>query len=169
VPQIEVTFDIDANGIFSVSALDTSTGKTNKVTITNEKGRLSQEEIDRMVSQAEQYKTEDEANRLRIEAKNALEQYCYNIRNTLMEERVKDKLGVDDRANADERVKQILEWLERNTLAMKDEFEDKQKELESFIQPLFMKLYESGTPTTSGGRTPAAGGGGGGPSVEEVD
>jgi L1 cell adhesion molecule like protein len=169
VPQIEVTFDIDANGIFSVSALDTSTGKTNKVTITNEKGRLSQEEIDRMVSQAEQYKTEDEANRLRIEAKNALEQYCYNIRNTLMEERVKDKLGVDDRANAEERVKQILEWLERNTLAMKDEFEDKQKELESFIQPLFMKLYESGTPTTSGGRTPAAGGGGGGPSVEEVD
>jgi L1 cell adhesion molecule like protein len=168
VPQIEVTFDVDANGIFSVSAVDKSTGKTNRVTITNEKGRLSQAEIDRMVSQAEQYKSEDEANKLRIESKNALEQYCYNVRNTLMEERVKDKLSVDDRANAEEKVKQTLEWLDRNTLASKEEFEDKQKEVESLIAPIFIKLYESGapaTPTTAGGRTPAAGG----PSVEEVD
>ena len=169
VPQVEVTFDIDANGIFSVSAVDKSTGKTNRVTITNEKGRLSQADIDRMVSQAEQFKAEDETNRLRVEAKNAFEQYCYNVRNTLMEERVKDKLGVDDRANVDEKVKQTLEWLDRNTLASKEEFEDKQKEMEGIVGPIFMKLYESGTPTTAGARTPSAGGGAGGPSVEEVD
>lgn len=171
VPQVEVTFDIDANGIFSVSAVDKSTGKTNRVTITNEKGRLSQAEIDRMVSQAEQFKTEDEVNRLRVEAKNSLEQYCYNVRNTLMEERVKDKLSVDDRANADEKIKQGLDWLDKNTLASRDEFEDKQKEIEGFVGPIFMKLYESGTPTTEGARTPTTAGGGtaGGPSVEEVD
>ena len=167
VPQVEVTFDIDANGIFSVSAVDKSTGKSNRVTITNEKGRLSQADIDRMVNQAEEYKAEDEANRLRIEAKNAFEQYCYNVRNTLMEERVKEKLGVEDRANAEEKLKHGLDWIDRNTLASREEFEEKQEELEAFIAPLFMKLYEGGggTPTTGGGRTPSAQR----PSVEEVD
>ena len=170
VPQIEVTFDIDATGIFSVSAVDKSTGKTNTVTITNEKGRLSQADIDRMVQQADQYKAEDEANRLRVEAKNSLEQYCYNVRNSLMEEQVKQKLPVDDRAKAEELIKDTLSWVDRNTLASREEFIDKEKEVEAVVQPIMMKLYqtgEGGTPTTSGARTPGAQAGG--PSVEEVD
>ena len=169
VPQIEVTFDIDANGIFSVSAVDKSTGKTNRVTITNEKGRLSQSDIDRMVQQAEQYKAEDEANKVRIEAKNNLEQYCYNVRNSLMEQRVKEKLSAEDRSKADDKVKETLEWVDRNTLASKEEFEDKLKDAESVINEIMMKLYQQGesTPTTAGARTP--GPGAGGPSVEEVD
>ena len=165
VPQIEVTFDIDANGIFSVSAVDKSTGKSNRVTITNEKGRLSQADIDHMVQQAEQYKTEDEANRVRIESKNSLEQYCYNVRNSLMEEKVKDKLSAEDRARAEAKVKETLEWVDRNTLASKEEFEDRLRDAESVINQIMMKLYQQGeaTPTTAGARTP------GGPSVEEVD
>merc|ERR1711939_1252621 len=91
VPQIEVTFDIDANGILNVSAQDKSTGKQNQITITNEKGRLSQSEIDRMVSEAEQYRAEDEANKGKVEAKNGLENYCFTMRNTLQEEKLKDK------------------------------------------------------------------------------
>merc|ERR1719166_833686 len=98
VPQIEVTFDIDANGILNVSAQDKSTGKQNQITITNEKGRLSQAEIDRMVEEAEKYKAEDEANKSKIEAKNGLENYCYSLKNTLQEEKLKDKFEADDKS-----------------------------------------------------------------------
>merc|ERR1712122_121957 len=96
VPQIEVTFDIDANGILNVSALDKSSGKQEKITITNDKGRLSKDEIERMVEEAEKYKAEDENNRARIEAKNALENYAYNLRNSLNEEKLKDKIDEAD-------------------------------------------------------------------------
>merc|ERR1711959_739316 len=88
VPQIEVTFDIDANGILNVSAQDKSTGKQNQITITNDKGRLSQDEIDRMVNDAEKYKSEDEAARQKIEAKNGLEQYAFNTKSSLNDEKV---------------------------------------------------------------------------------
>ena len=87
----KVTFDIDANGILNVSAQDRSTGKSNQITITNEKGRLSQAEIDRMVQEAEKYREEDEQNKSKIEAKNGLENYCFTMRNTLQEEKLKDK------------------------------------------------------------------------------
>jgi len=97
VPQIEVTFDIDANGILNVSAQDKSTGKSNQITITNEKGRLSQAEIDRMVQEAEKYRAEDEANKSKIEAKNGLENYCFTMRNTLQEEKLKEKFEGDDK------------------------------------------------------------------------
>merc|ERR1712025_6336 len=97
VPQIEVTFDIDANGILNVSACDKSTGKQNKITITNDKGRLSQEEIDRMVNEAEKYKTEDEAHRNRIQAKNGLEAYCFQMKSTMEDEKMKDKVSEDDK------------------------------------------------------------------------
>merc|ERR1711920_146327 len=92
VPQIEVTFDIDANGILNVSAVDKSTGKENKITITNDKGRLSKEEIERMVNEAEKYKNEDEKQKNRISAKNALESYCFNMKSTLDDEKLKDKI-----------------------------------------------------------------------------
>merc|ERR1711903_427188 len=89
VPQIEVTYDIDANGILNVSAIEKSTGKENKITITNDKGRLSQDEIERMVSEAEKYKAEDDANRNRIEAKNGLENYCYSLKGSISSDEVK--------------------------------------------------------------------------------
>ena len=168
VPQVDVVFDIDANGIFSVSAVDKSTGKTNTMTITNEKGRLSQTEIDKMVRQADEFRAEDEANRLRVEARNSLEQYCYNVRNSMMEQNVKDKISSDDRACVEAKLKEVLQWLDRNTLASREEFIDTQKQVEAIVQPVMMKLYqdESATsPTTAGARTPHAGG----PSVEEVD
>merc|ERR1711887_355138 len=90
-PQIEVTFDIDANGILNVSANEKATGKSSKITITNDKGRLSKEDIERMVEEAEKYKNEDEKTRLNIEAKNSLENYTYNIKNTIKDEKLKKK------------------------------------------------------------------------------
>jgi len=96
VPQIEVTFDIDANGILNVSAIDKGTGKQNKITITNDKGRLSKEEIEKMVNDAEKYRAEDEVVRKRVEAKNGLENYCFSMKNTLNEEKLKDKFSEED-------------------------------------------------------------------------
>jgi len=93
VPQIEVTFDIDANGILNVSAQDKTTGNINKITITNDKGRLSKDDIERMVRDADKYKAEDEKNREKIEAKNGLENYAYSLRNTLKDEKVSGKNG----------------------------------------------------------------------------
>merc|ERR1711918_336310 len=159
VPQIEVTFDIDANGILNVSAQDKSTGKANQITITNEKGRLSQSDIDRMVQEAEKFRAEDESAKLKIEAKNGLENYCFSLRNSLSEEKLKDKFEGDDKEKIE-----------------KDEFEAKQKELEGIVNPIMMKAYqaaggggmpEGGMP--GGGFGGAPPGGTGGPTVEEVD
>merc|ERR1712188_52849 len=177
VPQIEVTFDIDANGILNVSAQDKSTGKSNQITITNEKGRLSQSEIDRMVAEAEKFKAEDEANKGKVEAKNGLENYCFTMRNTLQEEKLKEKFEGGDKEAIEKAVQDALDWLDKNQLAEKDEFEAKQKELEGVVNPIMMKVYqaaggggmpEGGMP--GGGMPEGAGaGGGGGPTVEEVD
>merc|ERR1719499_2041234 len=144
VPQIEVTFDIDANGILNVSAQDKSTGKSNQITITNEKGRLSQAEIDRMVQEAEKYRAEDESNKAKIEAKNGLENYCFTMRNTLNEEKLKDKFEGDDK--------------DKIQIAEKDEFEAKQKELEGIVNPIMMKVYQA----AGGGGMPEGGMPGGG-------
>merc|ERR1712209_111464 len=111
VPQVEVTFDIDANGILNVSAQDKSTGKSNQITIANEKGRLSQSEIDRMVQEAEKYRDEDEANKSKIEAKNGLENYCFTMRNTLTEEKLKDKFESGDKEKIERAVQDALDWL----------------------------------------------------------
>jgi len=172
VPQIEVTFDIDANGILNVSAQDKSTGKQNQITITNEKGRLSQADIDRMVSEAEKYAAEDESNKQKIEAKNGLENYCYSMRNTLSEEKLKDKFEGDDKDKIEKALQETLDWLDRNQMAEKDEFDAKQKELEAVVNPIMMKVYQS----AGGGNMPDMGGMGGaapppsgGPTVEEVD
>jgi len=179
VPQIEVTFDIDANGILNVSAQDKSTGKSNQITITNEKGRLSQAEIDRMVQEAEKYKAEDEKNRTTIEAKNGLENYCFTMRNTLQEEKLQDKFEGDDKDKIEKAVQETLDWLDKNQMAEKDEFEAKQKELEGVVNPIMMKVYQAagggagGMPDMGGGMpgggAPPGAGGAGGPTVEEVD
>merc|ERR1712166_1377385 len=173
VPQIQVVFDIDANGILNVSAQDKSTGKTNQVTITNEKGRLSQSEIDRMVSEAEKYASEDEANKKKVESKNALENYCYSLRNTLQEEKLQDKFEAGDKEKIEAAVQEALDWLDRNQMGETDEFDAKQKEVEGIVNPIMMKVYQAagggkGGMPDMGGATGAAPSGAG-PTVEEVD
>merc|ERR1719370_1928485 len=128
VPQIDVTFDIDANGILNVSAKDKSTGKDEKITIKNDKGRLSQEEVDRMVADAEKYKNEDDAQRKRIEAKNSLESYCFQIKSSVEDEAVGSKISDSDKELINNKCKEVLAWLDANQSAEKDEF-DHQKEL----------------------------------------
>jgi len=173
VPQIEVTFDIDANGILNVSAQEKSTGKKNQITITNEKGRLSQADIDRMVSEAEKYAAEDESNKAKIEAKNGLENYCFTMRNTLNEEKLKDKFTEGDKGAIEKAVQETLDWMEKNQLAEKDEFEAKQKELEQVVNPIMMKVYQAAGAGGAGGMPDMGGMGGAGaavgPTVEEVD
>jgi len=180
VPQIEVTFDIDANGILNVTATDKSTGKENKITITNDKGRLSKEDIEKMVNDAEQFKAEDEKQRERIGAKNGLESYCFNMKSTVEEEKVKDKIPEADRKLIVDKCDETIKWLDANQSADKDEFEDKQKELEGAFNPIIQKLYgaQGGAPPPQGGDgfpgAGAAGGaapksGGAGPTIEEVD
>nr|XP_056708108.1 heat shock 70 kDa protein-like [Euleptes europaea] len=160
VPQIEVTFDIDANGILNVTAVDKSTGKENKITITNDKGRLSKDDIERMVHEAEHYKAEDEANRERVVSKNALESYVYNIKQTVEDEKLKGKIADQDKQKVLEKCQEVISWLDRNQMAEKEEFEHKQKELERLCNPIVTKLYQGAG---------AAGAPGGGPTIEEVD
>merc|ERR1711944_316063 len=173
VPQIEVTFDIDANGILNVSACDKSTGKQNKITITNDKGRLSKEEIEKMVNDAEKYKAEDDMQKDRISAKNNLESYCFNMKSTLDDEKLKDKISPDERKIINDKCDEAIKWLDANQTAEKEEYEYKQKEIEGICNPIISKLYQQ-----SGGAQPSSGGGsagadfkakGYGPTVEEVD
>jgi L1 cell adhesion molecule like protein len=119
VPQIEVTFDIDANGILNVSAMDKSSGKENKITITNDKGRLSKDEIERMVSDAEKYKKEDETQRDRISAKNSLESYCFNMKTTINDEKLADKIDADDKKKITETIEETFKWMETNQVRKK--------------------------------------------------
>merc|ERR1719411_1653251 len=182
VPQIEVTFDIDANGILNVSAADKSTGKQNKITITNDKGRLSKEEIERMVNDAEKFKADDEKQKDRIAAKNGLESYCFNMKTTIEDEKMKDKISDDDRKAINDKCDEAIKWLDANQLAEVEEFNDKQKEVEAVCNPIITKLYGAaggapggmpdmgGMGGAPGGAAPGAGGqGGAGPTIEEVD
>merc|ERR1711998_510164 len=126
VPQIEVTFDIDANGMLNVSALEKSTGKENKITITNDKSRLSKEDVEKMTADAEKYAKEDEEFKKKVEAKNGLENYCYSMKNTLDDEKLKEKISEEDKEKATKAIDDALSWLESNQLAEKEEFEHKQ-------------------------------------------
>ena len=119
VPQIEVTFDIDANGILNVSAVDRSTGKENKITITNDKGRLSKEDVERMVAEAEKYKDEDEKQRNKIQAKNNLESYSYNMKNTVNDDKLKDKISEEDRKTIEDKCKEVIDWLDHNQVTIR--------------------------------------------------
>jgi len=143
-PQIEVTFEVDANGILQVSAEDKGTGKSEKITITADKGRLSPEEIERMVSEAEAYADEDKAVMQRIQARNALEGYCYNLKNQLEDEEkgLADKLDEDDKEALETAVNEALDWLDENQEAEKEEYEAKQKEVEGIANPIIGKVYQ---------------------------
>jgi heat shock protein 1/8 len=175
VPQIEVTFDIDANGILNVSASDKGTGKVNKITITNDKGRLSKEEIERMVNEAERFKGEDEKIKKKIEAKNALENYCFSMKNTLNDEKLKDKFTDDDKKLIEETSKDGLQWIESNQNAEAEEIEAKQKEMEAKYNPIMMRIYQATGQMPGGmGGMPGAPEGGAGPthgagSAEDLD
>merc|ERR1711990_669760 len=118
-PQINVTFDIDTNAILNVSAEEKSTGKANKITITNDKGRLSKEEIEKMVEEAEKYKAEDDKHKERIEAKNSLENFSYCMRNKINDEKSRSLLDDDLKKTIDDAVSKAIEWLDRNQSAEK--------------------------------------------------
>merc|ERR1712055_359468 len=146
VPQIEVTFDIDANGILNVSACDKSTGKQNKITITNDKGRLSKEEIERMVNDAETFKAEDEKQKERISAKNNLESYCFNMKSTLDDKKLKDKISESDKETITKKCDEIIKWLDANQLAEVDEFTNKQEEHQEVCPVVCLEVFQEACP-----------------------
>eukprot|EP00455_Lapot_gusevi_P035732 TRINITY_DN395_c0_g1_i6.p1 TRINITY_DN395_c0_g1~~TRINITY_DN395_c0_g1_i6.p1 ORF type:complete len:661 (-),score=325.51 TRINITY_DN395_c0_g1_i6:211-2193(-) len=183
VPQINVSFDLDANGILNVSAEDKSTGKKNKITITNDKGRLSKEQIEDMIKTAERFSAEDNARRAKVDAKNKLENYAYTIRTTLNDQ-FRDKLSAEDKKAAETAVDGIISWLDNNQNAEIEEVEAKQRELEQVWNPIAAKAYAAGGGqgpmpdfgADGAGPMPGAGAGAGpassgrsGPTVEEVD
>ena len=178
VPQIEVSFDIDANGIMNVSAQDKGTGKTNHVTITNDKGRLSKQDIERMVAEAERYKQQDEAIKRKIEAKNGLESYAYNVKNSINDEKMRDKISQEDRNIIENKVQELSRWIESNPDAPEEQYQAKQKEMENIVNPIMQKMYSGAAGGASGFPGGTAGGFPGAsanasharpPNVEEVD
>jgi len=145
VPQIEVTFEIDANGILNVGAEDKGTGKSEKITITNDKGRLSQEEIERMVEEAEEFAEEDKKIKERIDSRNSLETYAYNMKNTVSDsDKLGDKLEESDKSTIQDAVKEVLEWLDENREADTEEYEEKLKEIEGICNPIVSQAYQEG-------------------------
>jgi L1 cell adhesion molecule like protein len=167
VPQVEVSFDVDANGILNVTAAEKSTGKSQKITITNDKGRLSKDEIERMVSEAAGFEAADKAHMELVEAKNGLESYVYNVRNSLTDEATRTKLGAELCDQHLEKAKGYISWLEENQSAEKSEYEAQKTKAEEDFRPFFMKLYATSeaTETAPPEATPEATG----PKIEEVD
>jgi L1 cell adhesion molecule like protein len=165
-PQIEVTFDIDANGILNVSAQEKATGKVEKITITNDKGRLSKEDIEKLVKDAEKYKSEDEAIKKKVEAKNNYEHYIYTVRNTTSDEKLKEHFEADDKTKIEDACKEAQQWLDANQDASAEEYESRYKELETLFQPIMTKVYqktggagqEGGMPGGMGGMPGGMGG-----------
>lgn len=143
VPKIEVAFDLDANGILNVSAKDSSTGRSEKITISNDKGRLSKAEIDKMLADAEKYAAEDEKQKEKIASRNQLEGYIFSAKQAV-ENAPADKLSEDDKKLVQDKCSAALQWLDGNQLAEKDEFEDRLKELQRECQPIMMKLHQGG-------------------------
>ncbi|KAK8865968.1 heat shock protein HSS1 [Kwoniella newhampshirensis] len=175
VPQIEVSFDVDANSILNVHANDKSTGKSSKITITNDKGRLSKDEIERMLAEAEKYAAEDAEVASKVASKNAFESYAYSLKQTLTEQ--KDKFSEEDRTTLETKVDEAIASLDNMESASKEEIESHQKDLEAIAGPIMQRFYgaQGGAPGGAPGGFPGAGGAGGapahedGPSVEEVD
>ena len=162
VPQIEVTFDIDANGILTVSAEEKGTGKSQNITITNDKGRLSQADIDRMVAEAEQYKEEDERARERVEAKNQLEALCYQVKNSMEEENIKEQINEEKRTEILALATKTLEECENQSLETED-YNRLKSELEALVNPVMQEMYSKSAPQSQDSMPQE------GASVEEVD
>jgi heat shock protein 5 len=178
VPQIDVTFEIDANGILNVKAEDKGTGKAEKITITNDKGRLNQDEIDRMVKEAEQFAEEDKKVKGKVEAKNSLENYLYSMKNTVTDQKkLGEKISEDDKKAVLDAVEEGIKWVDANVNADEEAYKEKQKEVEGVCNPIVSKLYQAGgaPPGGPGGAGGAPGGEAGGdaggeapPSHEEL-
>lgn len=168
VPKIDVTFDMDANGILNVAAKENSTGRSKNIVIKNDKGRLSQAEIDRMLSEAEKYKEEDEKQRQRVASRNQLESYIFSVKQAL--EDTADKLSEDDKNTAKSTCDEALKWLDNNTLAEQEEYEHKLKDVQRICSPIMSKIHGAGG-GAPGGMPGNPGGmpGHQGPTVEEVD
>merc|ERR1712142_173800 len=171
VPQIEVSFDLSANGILSVNAKDKKGSASGKITIESQKGRLSEEEINKIVSDAEKYKEEDERMKRKVTAKNDLEGMAYQIRNSLDDPKLSGNIDEDDKKKIKEKIDETVKWVDENQAAEVDEFEAKKKELEEMWRPIMMKAYQaSGAAPGAGPGGPAAGpGAGDGPKIDEVD
>jgi heat shock protein 5 len=145
VPQIEVTFEIDANGILNVGAEDKGTGKSEKITITADKGRLSQEEIERMVKEAEEFADEDKNIKEKIDARNKLEGYAYSMKSTINDkDKLGEKISAEDKTTIEDAVSATIKFLESNQDAKKDQYEEEQKKLEEICNPIISKLYGKG-------------------------
>jgi len=145
VPQIEVTFEIDANGILSVGAEDKGTSKSESITITPDKGRLSEEEIERMVREAEEFAEEDKLMKQTIDARNKLEGYAFNMRNAIDdEEQLADKLSEEDKETIEEAVREVIDWLDDNPEADLEEYTDKLEEIEGICNPIVSEIYQAG-------------------------
>jgi heat shock protein 5 len=151
VPQIEVTFDVDENSILQVSASDKGSGKAEQITITNDKGRLSQEEIDRMVREAEEFEESDKAMREKVEARNGLESVAYGLRNQVNDkEKLGSKLSDEDKKTIEDAVKETVEWLDENQNAEKDDYDEQKKKLQDVTNPIIQRVYQQ-----SGGAPPS--------------
>merc|ERR1711976_1038031 len=170
VPQIEVTYNIDVNGILQVTAVDKASNKTQDITITSA-DRTSQEKIEQMVADAEKYAADDKKQADRVAAKNGLEPYAYQLKNSVDEEGLKDKLSPEDKKTIQDKASEVISWLDNNQTAEVDEFEDKKKELKSVANPIMTKMYQGGA--AGAGPAPSAqpsnSNGGQGPTIEEVD
>jgi len=169
VPQIEVTFDIDANGVMNISAQDKASAKSQQITITNDTDRLTQDDIERMVAEAEKYAAEDEAMKEKVEAKNALENYAYSMRNSINDEKLKDKIDPADKEAIEAAISAATAWLDENQCAEKDEYEAKQRDLEAVCNPIMQKLYQGMQGGGGGAASEEDSGGSGGPTIDEVD
>lgn len=169
VPQIEVSFDIDANGILNVSAMDKGTGKSQKITITSETGRMSKEQIEEMIKESEMFKEEDEKQKQRVESRNSLESYLYNTRNTVNDSNV--KLNDDQRNQLKELIDEKTNWLDNNTTASKEEYDDILKEVQDIVNPIMSSMYQDQQdPSMDGTQMPPEDGPPvGEPKIEEVD
>eukprot|EP00850_Spirogloea_muscicola_P014946 SM000111S18769 [mRNA] locus=s111:59609:63603:- [translate_table: standard] len=153
VPQIEVTFELDANGILNVKAEDKGTGKAEKITITNDKGRLTPEEIERMVQEAEEFADEDKKVKERVDARNSLETYVYNLKNQISDkDKLADKIEEEDKEAVEAAIKDAMEWLDDNQSAEKEDYDEKLKEVEAVCNPIISKVYQK-----SGGGPEGAG------------
>jgi heat shock protein 5 len=145
VPQVEVTFMVDANGILQVSAEDKGTGKAEAITITSETGRLSDHEIERMVKEADAYAEEDRRLKERIESRNGLESYLYNLKNTMENDSQSGNLSAGDKKQLLDVVDETLDWMDENPESAKDDYDEKRKEVEQVASPVMRSMYSTGT------------------------
>lgn len=143
VPQIQVGFQIDANGIMNVTATDKGTSRNAKITITNNKGRLSKQEIERLIKDAEKYKEQDDKLRKKIEAKNSLEGYCANVKHTLNDSKLEGKINQNEKSSVLSKLTEVQNWISSNENASVEDYERKQKDLQAIFNPIMTKIYQN--------------------------